>query len=44
MVPRPARHVLHLPPDCTAILFSDAAKPFDEVLIASLIQRWMMNR
>lgn len=25
-------------------LFSDAAKPFDKVLIASLVQRWMMDR
>ena len=25
-------------------LFSDAAKPFDKVLVASLVQRWMMDR
>ena len=25
-------------------LFSDAAKPFDKVLIATLVQRWMMDR
>jgi len=25
-------------------LFSDAAKPFDKVLVATLVQRWMMDR